>query len=239
MMANAKGLLGKMDAAQKQALLAACKEAAGADGNDDGETTDVAFTTVIKGTANAIKGYAYDSGATCHVTPSPIPGSVGGVGIEVTTADGSTQRGDRVGAIGTISDIHIVPEFERDLLSAGKMIDATAGGAHVITSGGVYEITPGEMDQISGVLARDPIATRSNDTGGLYICNKKAFGMSAITPENPATVFHEAADARLPVPLTPLRAAAPTAGGLWAPSARPPTSTSCLSSSAICCLRAR
>jgi len=111
----------------------------------------------------------------------------------VTTADGSTQRGDRVGAIGTLSGIHIVPEFERELLSAGKMIDATAGGAHVITSGGVYEITPGEMDQISGVLARDPIATRSNDTGGLYICNKKAFGMSAITPENPATVFHEAA----------------------------------------------
>ena len=193
MMANAKGLLGKMDAAQKQALLAACKEAARADGNDDGDMTDVAFTTVIKGTANAIKGYAYDSGATCHVTPSPIPGSVGGVGIEVTTADGSTQRGDRVGAIGTISDIHIVPEFERDLLSAGKMIDATAGGAHVITSGGVYVITPEEMDQISVVLARDPIATRSNDTGGLYICNKKAFGMSAITPENPATVFHEAA----------------------------------------------
>ena len=43
MMANAKGLLGKMDAAQKKALLAACKEAAGADGNDDGATTDVAF----------------------------------------------------------------------------------------------------------------------------------------------------------------------------------------------------
>ena len=36
-MANAKGLLGKMDAAQKKALLAACKEAAGADGNDDGD----------------------------------------------------------------------------------------------------------------------------------------------------------------------------------------------------------
>ena len=51
MMANAKGLLGKMDAAQKKALLAACNEAAGADGNDDGATTDVVFTTVIKGTA--------------------------------------------------------------------------------------------------------------------------------------------------------------------------------------------
>ena len=160
---------------------------------DDGATTDVVFTTVIKGAANSIKGYVYDSGATLHVTPSAIPGSVGGVGIEVTTADGSTQRGDRVGAIGTLSGIHIVPDFERELLSAGKLIDATAGGAHVITSGGVYEIAPGEMDQISAVLARAPIATRSDDTGGLYICNKKAFGMSVSTPENPATVFHEAA----------------------------------------------
>jgi len=172
MMANAKGLLGKMDAAQKKALLAACKEAAGADGNDDGATTDVVFTTVIKGAAHSVKGYVYDSGATLHVTPSAIPGSIGGVGIEVTTADGSTQRGDRVGAIGSLSGIHIVPDFERELLSAGKLIDATAGGAHVITSSGVYEIAPGEMDQISAVLARAPIATRSDDTGGRYICNK-------------------------------------------------------------------
>ena len=138
----------------------------------------MAFTTVIKGTANTVDGYIYDSGSTCHVTPNSIPGSIGGIGIEVTTADGSTQRGDRVGAIGTLSGIHIVPEFERDLLSAGMLIDNTAGGAHVITSGGVYEITPGEMDQISAVLARDPIATRSHETGGLYICNKNAFGMA-------------------------------------------------------------
>ena len=90
------------------------------------------------------------------------------------------QRGDRAGAIGALSGIRIVADFERELLSAGKLIDATAGGAHVI-SGGVYEVaTWRKMDRISAVLAR------ARRRGGLL--NKKA---CAVSPENPATMSRE------------------------------------------------